>query len=126
MKIILALAMFCSVNMLYAGNAENGKGLYNKIGCTACHNKNGMGKAPTVQKITAAAGPRIAGLTENYIVTQMLAIQGNDPKTERKTKNTPTMKIKIKKLTKQDIEDLAAYVSKVINPSAGPHVGIIK
>ena len=88
-----------------------------------------MGKAKIKKgklKLTAMAGPRIAGLNESYIVTQLSAIQGKDKSSVRKSKYTASMKSKIKKLTQEDFNDLATYIANEINPKAGVHVGLLE
>jgi cytochrome c553 len=107
-----------------AGDAAKGAALYKENDCTICHSRDGMGEAKVLKdipSITASEGPRIAGLAEDYAITQMVAIQGLDPKTERKTDFTKSMKKQIKGLSKTDIDDLAAYISKNINPEAGAY-----
>ena len=75
-------------------------------------------------KLKVTAGPRLAGLSEAYIVEQLTAIQGKDKKKRRKSKYTNTMKLKIKKLTQKDFQDLAAYISNDINPKSGKTKGL--
>ena len=130
MKIIISLILAFPPTYLandLKGDADRGKKVYKKVGCTICHKKDGMGKAKIVKgklKLKILSGPRIAGLNEEYIYKEMIAIQGKNKKNIRKTKYTNTMKIKIKKLTHQEIKDVAAYVSKKLNPLAGSHIGI--
>lgn len=122
-KILLTLAAFSlSVSFIArAADAVRGAALYKSNECATCHAKDGMGVAKVFSnkpRVEETAGPRIAGLEEKYIVTQMLAIQGLDQKTERKTETTKEMKKITKNLTKQDFEDMAAYVSQEINKPA--------
>ncbi len=130
MKFVLML-MTCFLFSLNtnAGDIANGKKLYKKIGCKACHKKDGMGKAKIKNgklKITGVAGPRIAGLNEEYIVAQLKAIQGKDKASVRKTRNTISMKSKIKKLTDKDFTDLATYISKELSPKDGAYKGMLE
>ena len=110
-----------------AGDVAKGKAVYREYDCTTCHARDGMGEAKVVNGVPAIGtneGPRVAGLSEEYSIAQITAIQGLDPKTERKTDFTKSMKKQIKNLTKTDIEDLAAYLAKGINPAAGEHKGL--
>ena len=94
-----------------------------------CHGKDGLGKAKMKKgklKLGAMKGPRIAGLSEQYLVDQLKAIQGKDKANLRKTKYTASMKSKIKKLSEKDIKDLAAYVSSGLNPKAGKAKGMLE
>ncbi len=130
MKILFIYTLISLLSThLYAGDAKLGKSIYKKKGCMACHKKDGMGAAKFVNgviKLKATAGPQIAGLDEKYILTQLLAIQGKDKATKRKTKFTGAMKVKLKSLSEKDFEDLASYLSKVINPKAGIHKGLLE
>lgn len=67
--------------------------------CVACHNADGNSTTPI--------WPKIAGLSESYIIKQMLEFQ-KGPKGDR---NSPTMFGIVQNLTPQDIADLAAYYS---------------
>ena len=129
MKTMSAFAMVLGLllvsNSVFAGNAVRGKELYRENDCATCHSRDGMGEAKMVNgapSLTTSEGPRIAGLDEKYLITQITAIQGLDPKTEKKTEFTKSMKKQIAKLSAQDIEDLAAYIAKEINPTAGSYV----
>lgn len=115
--LVTALSMGCSLGAL-AGDAVKGAALYKSYSCATCHAKNGLGVAKVFgekPRVDIAEGPRIAGLEEKYIVDQMMAIQGRDPKHIRVTETTKEMKKNTKDLSKQDMEDIAAYVSKEIN-----------
>lgn len=108
----------------FAADAAKGKALYKEYDCAICHSRDGMGEAKVVNGVPSMApdaGSRVAGLPEDYSVAQMLAIQGLDEKTERKTEFTKSMKKQIKGLSKTDMEDLAAYLAKEINPEAGAY-----
>jgi cytochrome c553 len=112
-----------------AGDSAAGKKIYKKKNCKQCHKKDGMGKAKMVggkYKLSAAKGPRIAGLSEEYVYAQLVAIQGKDKATARKTKYTSSMKAKIKKLTNEDFKNLAAYISKDLNPAKGKIKGLLE
>lgn len=105
-----------------AGDAKKGAVLYKKNDCATCHAKDGMGVAKVFSdnkpRVDINEGPRILGLEEKYIVTQMIAIQGKDPNVIRQTEFTREMKKVTKDLTKQDFEDIAAYVSQEMNKPA--------
>lgn len=121
---ICGIVLGCLTQNGFAGDAAKGKALYKEYDCAICHGRDGMGEAKVVNgvpSIATDAGSRIAGLPEDYSVAQMLAIQGLDEKTERKTEYTKSMKKQIKGLSKTDMEDLAAYLAKEINPEAGAY-----
>lgn len=120
---VLGIA-FCIFSLqAYADDAAKN---YKKI-CIECHANTGLGKAlvnPKTgkQMVNAMMGPRIAGLKEAYIGEQVKAIRAG----VRKNANTISMKQKTAKLTDQEIADLAKYISKTLNPSAGDHKGMLE
>lgn len=97
---------------------ENGKKVWKKINCASCHGNKAEGKAKTVDQINAAKGPHLAGLKEAYIVAQMKAVQSGEARGDRPSKNTVSMKQKIKKLTDKDFADVAAYIHREIAAGA--------
>lgn len=113
---VLVISSFLSLSA-FSGDKAAGEKLYKKINCAMCHNKDGMGKAKG-GKIKMTKGPQIAGLSTDYIIAQMVAIQTK----KRKTKNTSMMMGKIKKLSKADIANIAAYVSSM----APAHKGMLE
>ena len=121
MKLFITSCLFTILSQnVMAGDIAKGKSLYKENECATCHSKNGMGEAKIVNGIAQldlTAGPRIAGLDEKYIVTQILETQNG----QRVTKFTANMKKQIKDLTKAEIEDIAAYVAKEINSKAGAY-----
>ena len=132
MKILAILAvLMTSLSFAQGGDADRGALIYarkkdKKLGktkpanCVQCHGKDGMGKAKKKDgewKLNMMKGARIAGLPEAYIYEQLKAVQSK----KRKTKNTGTMYMRIKKYDDQDLKDLAAYVSKKLNPKAGEY-----
>ena len=102
----LAILSLLSLSAFSAGDAAKGAKVFKKVNCALCHNKDGMGKAKDEASIAILKAPRIAGLSEEYIVAQVTAIQ----KKERKTKNTSMMYSKVRKLSAEDIANVAAYV----------------
>lgn len=125
-KFLTTALILSSINVFAAGNSANGKKVWDKVKCLQCHKKDGLGMAASDAQINAMKGPRIAGLPEAYIVAQLNAIKSGAPRGTRPAKNTSSMKTKIKSLTDQDIADIAAYVSKDLNPGAGKHTGLVK
>jgi cytochrome c553 len=119
MKKIISIVMLVTLaSSTFAGNKANGKKVYKKVNCTMCHKADGSGKAATTKKIRMTKGPKIAGLDAAYIIEQMTAVQSK----KRKNRNTSMMYAKIKKLTKKEIADVAAYVA-----SLGPkHKGMLQ
>jgi cytochrome c553 len=126
MKAILILSLLMSLSS-FSQDVKKGKKIFKKVKCSQCHNKDGMGKAKLSKKtgkirLNAMKSSRIAGLPAAYIEAQMIAIQAKskDKKTHRKTKYSASMKAKIKKLSPQDIKDVAAYVS-TMQPKKGEY-----
>ncbi|MAF78611.1 MAG: hypothetical protein CME63_13160 [Halobacteriovoraceae bacterium] len=105
-KVILLIVAFVLGSSIYAGDAKKGAKVFKKINCALCHKADGMGKAKN-GKLSILKAPRIAGLSEKYIIEQVTAIQSK----KRKTAYTSMMYSKVRKLSKQDIADVAAYVS---------------
>lgn len=117
---LAALSLCVSFSANAAGDATKGAAIYKDTECATCHSKNGMGEAKVVKGVPVlgvSEGPRIAGLDAAYAAAQITAVQSG----ARKTEFTVTMKKTIKDLSKQDIEDVSAYVAKGLNPSAGAY-----
>ena len=100
-KVILSLIICLGVTgVAFAkGDANAGKG---KIAtCTACHGATGVSPAPN--------WPNLAGQGEKYLIKQISEIKAGK-------RSVPEMAPFVTKLTKQDIEDIAAYYSGQIAP----------
>jgi cytochrome c553 len=118
MKKIILIATLALTSSVFAGDKANGKKVYKKVNCTMCHKADGSGKAADASKIKMTKGPKIAGLDAKYAAEQITAIQSK----KRKTKATAMMYAKVKKLSKKDIADVAAYIA-----SLGPkHKGMFQ
>jgi cytochrome c553 len=125
MRILAIISLLMLTLNVQAGDAAKGKKLYKKINCAQCHGKKGLGKAKMKKgkwKLNPVKGPQIAGLDAAYIVEQLEAVKSG----ARKTKYTSSMKAKIKKYSKEDFENLAAYISKEINPKAPAVKGMLQ
>lgn len=96
---VAALALAASVQA--AGNAQRGKEKAAQI-CAACHGAEG-------NKPTDATQPILAGQYYDYLVRAL-----TDYKIGRR--NNPIMKGFAGQLSKQDIEDLAAWFSRQSSP----------
>ncbi len=122
MKVLTIFFTMVALNS-FAADSKLGAKLYKKINCAQCHDKDGLGKAKMVDgkyKLAATKGPRVAGLDEKYAYEQLKAIQTK----KRKTRYTTTMYIKIKKLSDDDLKNLAAHLAKDLNAKAGAHKGM--
>jgi cytochrome c553 len=86
-----------------AGKAifENGLSAKNVPACSSCHGPEGRGNAPF---------PRIAGQHADYLVKQLIVFQRTDERPEGSI-----MKTVAHDLTRQDIENVAAYVQALAN-----------
>jgi cytochrome c553 len=91
---ILGITLCVSFAVDARGNAENGKAKAAQV-CAACHGADG-------NKPSAADQPILAGQHYDYLVRAM-----TDYKIGRR--NNPIMKGFAAQLSKQDIEDLAAW-----------------
>lgn len=96
MTLIAASALIVSFNAAAAGDAAAGKA--KAAACGACHGAAGVSAAPTF--------PNLKGQKDVYIVKQMKAFRSGDRK-------DPTMNSMAKPLTDADIDNLAAYYSKL-------------
>lgn len=97
MNLIGFLLLFISFSVTAAGDPAMGKKLYKK--CAACHGPEGQGNKSQL-------APRIAGQHEWYIISSIEAfLSGKRP--------NPKMLPFIKGLSRKNIEDLAAYISKI-------------
>jgi cytochrome c553 len=94
--IVLAAAASLPLALQAAGNAESGKAKAAQV-CVACHGADG-------NKPSAADQPILAGQHYDYLVRAL-----TDYKIGRRT--NPIMKGFAGQLSKQDIEDLAAWFS---------------
>ena len=92
--LVLCLTLAGTVNA--KGNAEKGKAKAAQV-CAACHGADGA-------KPTAPENPMLAGQYPDYLVKAL-----SDYKTGKRT--NPIMKAFADPLSKQDIEDLAAWFS---------------
>ena len=93
--VLVTLSMLGTSAAIAAGSAEAGK--QKALVCSACHGMDGNGIAPNY--------PNIAGQGEQYFVKQL-----EDFKTSKR--NDPTMMGMVMPLSKQDMEDIAAYYSQ--------------
>ena len=93
---VLALAAALPLGLHAAGNPESGKAKAAQV-CAACHGPDG-------NKPSAADQPILAGQHYDYLVRAL-----TDYKIGRRT--NPIMKGFAGQLSKQDIEDLAAWFS---------------
>ena len=86
-----------------AGKAifQNGLSAKNVPACASCHGAEGRGNAPF---------PRIAGQHADYLVKQLIVFQRTDERPEGSI-----MKTVAHELTRQDIENVAAYVQAMAN-----------
>jgi cytochrome c553 len=97
MRIALALCLLAFAAVGFArGNAENGKGKAAQV-CAACHGADGA-------KPSAPDQPILAGQYYDYLVRAI-----TDYKIGRR--NNPIMKGFAGQLSKQEIDDLAAWFS---------------
>ena len=102
MKTLLILAALAvSFNVQASGNAEAGKAKAAQV-CAACHGPEGS-------KPSAPDQPVLAGQHYDYLVKAL-----SDYKSGRRT--NPIMKGFAAQLSKQDIEDVAAWFSSQKSP----------
>jgi cytochrome c553 len=92
--VLVIVALMLPLSLHARGNAENGKAKAAQV-CTACHGPDG-------NKPSAPDQPILAGQHYDYLVRAM-----TDYKIGRR--NNPIMKGFAAQLSKQDIEDLAAW-----------------
>lgn len=92
-----------AAGQMEAGKAifENGLSAKNVPACSSCHGAEGQGNAPF---------PRIAGQHADYLVKQLVVFQRTDERPEGSI-----MKTVAHELTRQDIENVAAYVQAMAN-----------
>jgi cytochrome c553 len=88
---------------MVAGKAifESGVSTKNVPACSSCHGAEGQGNPPF---------PRIAGQHADYLVKQLIVFQRTEERPE-----ASIMKNVAHELTRQDIEDVAAYVQAMTN-----------
>jgi len=95
---IAALAVAPSLSFA-AGDPDAGKEL--AAPCGACHGQNGIANLP--------GAPNIAGQNERYLKTQLDLIKSN-------VRPVPQMTGMLDKMTPTDLQNLAAYFSKMPKP----------
>ena len=93
---VLAAAFCCMAPAQAGGNADKGKVKAEQV-CAACHGADGA-------KPAAPENPILAGQYADYIVKAL-----SDYKSGKRA--NPVMKAMAEPLSKQDIEDLAAWFS---------------
>ena len=96
MKLVLLLVSFAFAANVHAGDAAKGQQKAQQV-CAACHGPDG-------NKPSAPDQPVLAGQYEDYLVRAL-----SDYKNGRRT--NPIMKGFAGQLSKQDIEDIAAWFS---------------
>lgn len=97
---MLFFMLFAATTMIKAADAERGKVLFKK--CVSCHGQDGYGKK-------SQKAPLIAGQFDWYVKDQIMQIRDE----VRVNKNTKKMYPFVKKLSDNEIEDLAAYISSM-------------
>ncbi|HEY1287983.1 MAG TPA: cytochrome c [Burkholderiales bacterium] len=95
--VLFAFALALPMALHAAGNPEDGKAKVAQKGCAACHGPDG-------NKPSAPDQPILAGQHYDYLVRVL-----TDYKIGRRT--NPIMKGMAGQLSKQDIEDVAAWFS---------------
>lgn len=106
--ITAALAAFVTCGAHAAGNAERGKQKASQV-CAACHAVGGDWNKPL-----QAEYPLIAGQHRDYLVTVLNAYKQGD-KSQIGRKNA-IMAGQAATLSKQEIEDIAAFLSTTPGP----------
>ena len=96
MALVAATALIVSANAVAAGDAAAGKA--KAASCGACHGATGVS--------AAANFPNLKGQKDAYMVKQLKAFRSGDRK-------DPMMAPMAKPLTDADIDNLAAYYSKL-------------
>jgi mono/diheme cytochrome c family protein len=91
-----------------AGNAENGKRIFNKIGCYQCHGREGQGSTMT--------GPRIA---PDPVPFDVLASYVRKPGGEM-----PPYTAKV--VSDQELADIYAFLQSRPHPPAAKNIPILK
>src|ERR1700675_2037871 len=91
-----------------AGNAENGKRVFTKIGCYQCHGREGQGSVMT--------GPRIA---PNPVPFDVLASYVRKPSGEM-----PPYTAKV--VSDQELADIYAFLQSRLHPPAAKNIPILK
>jgi mono/diheme cytochrome c family protein len=91
-----------------AGNAENGKRVFNKIGCYECHGREGQG--------STMSGPRIA---PDPVPLDVLTRYVRKPLGEM-----PPYTAKV--VSDQDLGDIYAFLQSRPHPSAAKNVQLLK
>ena len=107
------LAMTLSCGAVAKGNAERGKQKADQV-CAACHAVGGDWNKPLQPEY-----PRVAGQHYDYLVTALSAYKQGD-KSLIGRKNA-IMAGQVAALSKQDIEDLAAFLAAINGPLRVKH-----
>lgn len=96
MKKLALLLVMCSTNIVYADKVP-----VNKLAsvCAACHGQQGISPQPI--------WPNLAGQHPQYLVKQLADIQ------QGAQRKVPSMSALVAQMSKQDMDDLAAYYAKM-------------
>jgi cytochrome c553 len=90
------LLLLCASDAFAAGSVSAGR--QKALQCQTCHGMDGLSKMPEA--------PNIAGNPEQYLVRQLTAFKSGERKNEMMT-------VVVQQMSKQDIEDLAAYYAAI-------------
>lgn len=99
----LAFALF-SANAAAAGNVEAGKAAAQKFNCAACHGQD-------YNTAIDPSYPKLAGQHADYLEHAMLAYQRGG--SHAAGRSNAIMGAQVKPLSRQDIRDIAAYLSSL-------------
>jgi cytochrome c553 len=94
----IAAAMLAAGQAMAAGNVEEGRVKANT--CMGCHGIQSYTNVYPTYHV-----PMLGGQSEQYIVSALKAYRSGE-------RNHPTMRAQAASMTDQDMEDIAAYLSK--------------
>jgi cytochrome c553 len=107
MKLFAILLASLSVSFsAFAADAVKGEQLLKKNQCASCHGDN-------YSKSVDGSIPKLAGQYQDYLVQSLRQYKAGDNKNAALGRNNAIMTGQAKKLSNADIDNIAAYLSKL-------------
>lgn len=97
--VLLLMAGAAGSANLHAADATVGASIFTSMGCVGCHGEGGNSRVPQMERF-----PMLAGLKEDYIVTQLTAFRAGK-------RGGLIMPAIAKALKDDEIANLAAYLA---------------
>jgi cytochrome c553 len=102
-NIVLFSTCLCMTQHVFASSIKNGSDLMKQKNCASCHGSD-------FNHPVVSGYPRLAGQKKDYLYAALLSYTSSDPNFGR---SNAIMKAQVKNLSKNDMQDIAAYLSSL-------------